>query len=334
MDKRKVWAWAPASVSNLGPGFDALGAALSGMGDTVGVAARTEPGITVSWHLESVWTGPDATESNTAAVAASHVARQYGYEGGLDITIRKGLMAGTGLGSSAASSVAAAVAADSVLGGQLGMNGMASAVIHGESVVSGAGHGDNVLPSLLGGFVLLRSRHPVDHIRLEAWSELGVIILMPDMSIMTKEARAVLPASVTVSETVDHAARLALLVDSLHRRDIEALGYWMMSDTLIEEAREDLLPHLAPVREAALKAGAAGCTVSGSGPAIMAIHDTRIGSGATHIAKAMEEACNAMNLTGRTTHHQISNAGACIKKGDQAIAWRDAGVSEWVSTGS
>lgn len=326
-------AWAPASISNLGPGFDALGAALSGLGDTVEVELSDGDGVEVVWHPRSKWTGSPGAQGNTAAVAAIAVARKAGYGGGLRITIRKGLGAGTGLGSSAASSVAAAVATEQVLGLRLASPEMMDAVIAGESAASGAGHGDNVLPSLLGGFVLMRSKQPEDMVRIPSWDTLRLVILLPEMSILTRDARAVLPTEVPLSAAVDHAARLALLVDALHRQDVRALGRWMMSDTIVEPARAVFLPHLPVLREAALNAGAAGCTVSGSGPAIMAICDgqnaTEADARAEAIRQAMQEASRQHGWAAEAGIHQVCNQGARVQLEGGARSWRTGEECLW-----
>lgn len=322
-------AWAPASTSNLGPGFDALGAALTGLGDEV-LARRVEgSAIRITWHAESLWTGPTDPDRNTAAVAARSVMNALGQEAGLELVIRKGLSAGTGLGSSAASAVAAAVATDALFGGELSREAMVEAVVSGESAASGTGHGDNVLPALLGGFVLMRSAHPMDHVRVGSWPNLGLVVLKPEMTIMTKEARSVLPVAVSLPDAVDHAARLALLVDALHRHDGEALGRWMMSDTIVEPSRISLLPHVAPIRKAALEAGATGCTVSGSGPAMIAVyHDAETaepgkGSTGSRVARAMLDACQAHGWKADVSLHRISDTGACVIEGTQATSWLD-----------
>jgi homoserine kinase len=329
----RATAWAPASVSNMGPGYDALGAALSGLGDTIDVERLPHPGLEVVWHPHSRWTGTPGAASNTAAISAASVAREVGYEGGLRIIIRKGLGAGTGLGSSAASSVAAAVATEQLLGVPLSARSMLDAVIAGESAASGAGHGDNVLPSLLGGFVLLRSRAPAQHARISSWPTLRVVILLPEMSILTRDARAVLPGQLPLAAAVDHAARLALLVDALHRQDTEALGAWMMSDTVVEPARSAFLPHLPVLREAALAAGAHGCTVSGSGPAIMAVCD---GEDAAQADVQAEKICHAL-LEASTLHgwhaaakvHRICNEGARLMTPSGSVSWRGRTPCPW-----
>jgi homoserine kinase len=319
---RSATAWAPASLSNLGPGFDALGAAIDGLGDTV--RAEETPGetITVSFDPEGAWVGPVDPKSNTAAVAAGHVAASLGYGGGLHLTIRKGLAAGTGLGSSAASSVAAAVATEQLLGGALSQEDMMAAVVAGEAATSGQAHADNVLPSLLGGFVLMRSIHPADHVRMEGWDDLGLIIVLPKAEVMTREARKALPDMVPLSRAVDHAARLAMLAGALQRRDVRSLGRWMMSDDLVIPARHHLWPYLDEVTDAALESGAAGCTISGSGPAIVACYDRTKAGLRESLQAALSAALRSAGLEGGVSIHRIHNHGALILDDEGVVSWR------------
>jgi homoserine kinase len=325
--KKVARAWAPASLSNLGPGFDALGAAITGLGDTVSVERTARPGITVDFDPLGVWMGPTDARRNTAAVAASHVATVTGFDcssdGGLHLTIRKGLAAGTGLGSSAASAVAAAVATESLLGCKLSEKDMIAAVLAGESATSGQGHADNVLPSLMGGLVLMRSAHPTDFLRVEGWEELALYIALPDAEVLTRDARKALPATVPLPRAVDHAARLALMVAALERKDVAGLGTWMMSDDIVIPARRHLWPWLDEMTSAALGSGAAGCTVSGSGPAVVACCRQSGNDGPQmSIRKALEQQMERAGLKGSVSMHHIDNHGALLLEGDQAITWR------------
>jgi len=326
MENQVATAWAPASLSNLGPGFDALGAAIDGLGDQVSVERTSGRGMEVTFDTSGVWSGPTDAERNTAAVAAAHVADSLQYDGGLRITIKKGLAAGTGLGSSAASAVAGAVATEHLLGGKLSLDEMTAAVVAGESATSGHGHADNVLPSLLGGFVLMRSSHPVDHLRIEGWNDLSLMVGLPEAEVLTREARAALPGVIPLTQAVDHAARLALMMAALHTRDVNALGRWMMSDDVVIPARQHLWPYLESVVQAALEAGASGCTISGSGPAIVACFRNRGHAQQESIRSAMQARLNDAGLSALVSVHHIANHGALILDGDRAISWR-SGVS-------
>jgi len=305
-------AWAPASISNLGPGFDAFGAALSGVGDTVTVCESDAGVDSVRFTDDSAWKGPIDPLRNTASVAARSVADRLGYDGFLDVEISKGLPAGTGMGSSAASSVAAAVATEALLGKRLPLDKMIAAVIDGEAATSGHGHADNVLPALLGGLIMMRSVSPMDHIRFEGWDGLNWIVVLPDLEVLTREARAALPEKITLAHAVDHAARLGLLLNALHSQDAVSVGKWMMSDDVVVPARKHLWPHLDGVVAAAMKMGAVGCAITGSGPAVLACCDRMDFEQQVEVADAMREACAEVGLSARASFHVIDNAGARI----------------------
>ncbi|MEM0963107.1 MAG: homoserine kinase, partial [Bacteroidota bacterium] len=142
-------AFGPASLSNLGPGFDTLGLCITGPGDRV-TATRTETaGVTVSGPAFL----PTDPARNTAGRAAAWVLSSSGAEGGLALTIEKGIPLGSGIGGSSASAVAGAWAANVALGSPFAKADLVEAVLDGESAASGCRHGDNVLPALLGGLV-------------------------------------------------------------------------------------------------------------------------------------------------------------------------------------
>jgi homoserine kinase len=315
-------AWAPASISNLGPGFDAFGAALTGMGDTVTVRPVSTTADTVRFTDASVWHGPTDPTINTASAAARAVARRLGYPGALDIEISKGLPAGTGLGSSASSSVASAVATEAVLGTKLSLEDMLASVIEGEAATSGHGHADNVLPALLGGLVMMRSIAPMDHLRFEGWDDLTWVIVLPDLEVLTREARAVLPKQIPLAKAVDHAARLGLLLGALYQEDTPSFAKWMMSDDIVIPARKHLWPHLDAVVAEAQEAGALGCAVSGSGPAVLACCDSRSPDRIEALAAGMRMACAAAGINATTSVHQIDNIGAKILTKEGPVVYR------------
>ena len=314
-------AWAPASVSNLGPGFDAFGAALTGLGDTVTVRRVDGSHDTVQFTEESVWHGPTDPSTNTASVAARAVARRLGFDGALEIQISKGLPAGTGLGSSAASSVAAAVATEAVLGKKLSLPDMLASVIEGEAATSGHGHADNVLPALLGGMIMMRSVSPIDHVRFEGWEDLTWVIVLPELEVLTREAREALPTEIPLNKAVDHAARLGLLLEALHQQDTPSLAKWMMSDDIVVPARKHLWPHLDAVVAAGHEAGALGCAITGSGPAVLACCEGRA-DGIDEIADAMRNACLSEGYAATSSTHRIDNVGATITTDEGQIAYR------------
>jgi len=299
---------APASLSNLGPGFDALGLAIEGLGDIVEVWASPEPGVRmVSSESGATWVAPDDRQ-NTAVVAAESVLRTLGRAEGLILRIRKGVTPGSGLGSSAASAVAGAWAANVACGEPLTKAELVDAVLEGESMASGSRHGDNVLPALFGGLVLVSSSDPHRYKTLSLGAPLHMALIFPDVRVLTREARAMLPAQVPLRDAVSNAAEFAFLLHALQAGDVEAAGRCIMQDRLVEPVRATLVPCYETVRQTALEAGAFGCALSGSGPAMFALCASH--TDAERVAKAMRSASEAMGIAARSHAVRADNQGA------------------------
>ncbi len=266
-------AWGPASLSNLGPGFDTLGLCLAGMGDTVDVWGTEEAGVQLVRG-----SGPDLPMDpacNTAACAAGVVLKQANARGGLIMRIRKGIPIGSGIGGSAASAAAGAWAANLALGAPFRKSDLVEAVLEGEAVASrGIRHGDNVLPALFGGIVLTSAIAPSDFRRITLARTMPLAILLPSIEVLTSEARAMLPETVPFRVAVSNASDLAFVVHALVSGDWHGVGRYMMRDRIVEPVRARLLPCYAAVRRAAVQSGAFGCALTGSGPAMFALAET------------------------------------------------------------
>jgi homoserine kinase len=284
----------PASLSNLGPGFDTLGLAVEELGDVVEAWPREEPGVAVQAHSDSIADVPMAPSANTAAVAAQAVLDKLRAPMGVVLRIRKGLPIGSGLGSSAASAVAGAWAAHRVLGAPLGKADLVDAVLAGEAVASGCRHGDNVLPALFGGMVLTHPERPTDYRRIPLPKPLPLALVLPHVQVLTQQARALLPDQVPLVDAVRNGADLAFLLDAVRAGDWEAMGRQIMTDRLVEPVRAQLVPCYAAVRRAALEADALGCALTGSGPALFAV--ARSADHAAAVAETMVQACRASGI--------------------------------------
>lgn len=267
-------AYAPATVANLGPGFDVLGLALASPGDRVTVEHSSSPGVTlkaITGHSDSLPLDP---ARNTACIAASYVLRQIAPEAGVTLTLEKGLPLASGLGSSAASAVAGAVAVNALFGSPLSRIDLLPACVEAESVVSGR-HADNVAPALLGGVVLVTGTTADAVHRLPAPPGLYLAVVTPDVAVPTAQARAVLPATVPLTAMVHQTAQVALLVHALYAGDIALLARAAGGDRVIEPARAHLMPYLTEAKQVAAESGALTTIISGAGPTLCAFCDTQ-----------------------------------------------------------
>ncbi len=297
---------APASLSNLGPGFDTLGVAITGLGDEVAIQAATGSRTTVS--VEGDIEIPVDPAQNTASVSAINVFRIAGYDGGVQIRIRKGIPFGSGLGGSAASAAAGASAANAFLGGPLKEADLVACALRGEAAASKSLHGDNVIPALLGGCILVDADNPTLYRRLGCGPEIYFAIVVPDIKITTASARRTLPATVELRTAVTNASALALLVNAFATSDVDLIQEMILRDRIVEPMRRKRIPCFADVTEAALDAGAKGCAVSGSGPTLFTVANSA--EKAEVLVKRMAEACRRSGMNCRTLVSRVDNRGA------------------------
>lgn len=290
--ERSVRVFAPATVANLGSGFDVLGLALMEPGDTV-VAHRTGvPGVRITAVHGDDGRLPLAAEKNTAGIAALLTLKRAGIDAGIELELHKGLPLGSGLGSSGASAAAAAYAVNLLLGSPLRRSELIGPCVEAEAMVAGR-HADNVAPALLGGLILIRSLDPPDFVRLPVPEGLTLAVVTPAHEVNTRDARAALPADVPLEQMVRSTANLAAFVSACFSGDLALLARAMVDD-VVTPARAGLIPGCATVIESALAAGALGSSISGSGPSMFAL--CRSEHSAAGVARAMQAAFTRAGL--------------------------------------
>lgn len=269
-----VEAYAPATVSNLGPGFDCLGLAVHGPGDTVRARRRGRPGVELLKISGDGGRLPLDPARNTACVAVTALLDRLGLADsvGVELELLKGLPLGSGLGSSGASACAALVASVAALELSVGTDTLIDAARKGEAIACGSPHPDNVAPALMGGIVLIAATDPLRVVSLPVPERLCLTIYTPGCEVNTADARAVLPRQVGLDAAVRQSARLGLLVHALHCGDLQLLGE-AIADDIVEPARAHLIPGFLDAKVAALEAGALACTISGAGPTCFALTD-------------------------------------------------------------
>ncbi len=294
-DGAQVSVFAPATVANLGPGFDVLGLALGGLGDVVTARIGGAVGVRIAGVEGDGGALPREAHLNTAGIAAIETLKRAGVEARIELTIAKGMPMGSGLGSSAASAAAAAMAVNLLVGSPLRKVDLVAACVEAEAAVSGR-HADNVAPAILGGLVLVRQLDPLDLIRLPVPEGLQVVVVTPDFELPTRLARAALPREVPLGAMVRSVANTAALVSACHSNDLSLLGRCVV-DEVATPVRAALIPGAAAVMEAAQAAGALGSSISGSGPSIFAL--CRSPRSAGEVAEAMRRAFEAAGLGSR-----------------------------------
>jgi homoserine kinase len=313
MANTRAEAFAPATVANLGVGFDILGMAVEGPGDVISVERRTERGAVIISIIGDNGELPTAPEKNVATIAANALLNAAEADFGVGIRLKKGLPLASGLGSSAASSVAAAVAVNALLGEPFKREELLPFTLEGEAAVSGY-HADNVAPCLLGGITLTNGTEIHAIRKLPVPSNLYLALVSPDVAVPTVEARAVLPKNVSLATMVHQTGVVAELVDALYRSDIERLAHAMEADKVVEPARAHLMPYLHEVRFAAKRAGALGMVISGAGPTLCAVCDDN--TVAKRVVEAMKAIYDDAGIASRIRYGQVWQDGAQVLKAE------------------
>jgi homoserine kinase len=243
--KRRRLVRAPASSANLGPGFDALAAALQ-------IHLELEVEETGEFGVETDLEVPlDRSNLVVRAFERLHPAD------GFTFRIHSPIPLAGGLGSSAAAAVAGLLAADHLF--ELDADVLAHA---------GAleGHPDNAAAALLGGFVVCAAGEAT---RFDVPAGLEAVVVVPDTpAVRTSEARAALPAEVPLADATFNVAHAALLVLGLVKGDWDVVARGL-HDRLHQPRRASLYPESLRLAESAAGLGALGATISGAGPAVL-----------------------------------------------------------------
>lgn len=278
---QQVTVRAPASTSNLGPGFDCLGVALS-LYNQVTVKSGTA--------------GGDNRMVRDAARKFFAVANCKPFDFSCDI--RGNVPIGRGLGSSVTVRLGVLHALNEIARTNLSRDELFKLCAELE------GHPDNAAPATFGGFTIARG---TDVQRFNVSPRLRFILLIPSFEIATIEARRLLPADILRTNAARNTANVAAIAAAFATRDYKRLRGCFV-DYLHQPFRKKLVPFLDRVITAAERAGALGAFLSGSGSAIcaLALDDSK------KIAAAMLRASRLFHTQTVITH--ADNRGVRILK--------------------
>lgn len=275
-DQKTCTAFAPATIANVACGFDIMGFAIHGLGDSITARLSNQRGIQISRITGDEGKLPLQAEKNTAGLSVLALLKALDPEGetGIELEIEKKMPLGSGLGSSAASSVAAVVAVNHLLGNPFSKNELLPFTVEGEMAASGSAHADNVAASLFGGFVLVKNHQPPDVISLPTPEKLHCTIIHPKIEIQTKNSRLILRKDIPLKKAVTQWGNVGALVAGLFTDDYELIRR-SLHDEIIEPVRSVLIPGYDKMKAAALETGALGCSISGSGPSLFALSTSK-----------------------------------------------------------
>jgi len=285
----------PASTSNLGGGFDCLGIAVDRwLAASVMVREGEKVRAVTMKRSGALANLRHAAEDDLvhAGYTLACEARGHPVPGNIDYAVSSTIPVARGLGASAAALVAGAFLARDSLGLELTSEDIAEICARDE------GHPDNAGPAVFGGAVLgINSGNGAGHrysfSPLKIHSEIALVFAVPELEIATSDARAVLPQSLPFTTAVAAIAKAAAIVEGLRTGDQRLLSY-ALDDVVHVPFRRQLLPGYDSVVNAAVKAGAFGATLSGSGSTIVAVASRKA---ASRVGAAMQAAWRAMGKT-------------------------------------
>ena len=271
---KKCTVFAPASVANVGSGFDVLGFALCDVGDLIQVEESSKPGLVIEAIIgaDNIPLDPAKNVCTVAAQALLNALdgkQKCGYK----FTITKRVAAGSGLGSSASSSAAAVMAVNELLGSPFSRHELIPFAMKGEALASGAEHADNVAPSILGGFTLVQSYEPLRVVNLHYPEELAVTVVHPNVEVKTADSKRILRQSIPLKTAITQWANVGGLVAGLAQENFELIGH-SLHDVVAEPTRSMLIPMYEQVKILSHEMGSLGCSISGSGPSVFVLSES------------------------------------------------------------
>ncbi len=307
-------ATAPSSTANLGPGFDVFGLGLDLFYDTVSIHKLATTNGKIRITLDNNTSIPSIVEENTASLAVMKIAQKKKIKNDLEIRITKGVPIGLGLGSSAASSAAAVTAFNELFQCRLTEYELLDFAAEGEVSSAGVKHYDNVVASLFGGFVVVRTFPSLEFIKIDTPKDLVMVVCVPNLITpikKTKHARSVIPNRIPIEDHTRNLSNACIIVSGFFHQDTKLLSKGM-NDLIVEPARKSLIPGYDKVKSNAISSGALAVTISGAGPSMIAFTNTK--KNASKIGQSMEEGFVSSNIQSKAYVCHPSGGARVISK--------------------
>jgi homoserine kinase len=271
LKKKEIRVFAPATVANVGCGFDIFGFALHEPGDEIILKVSESKGLQITKITGDEGRLPTQANKNTAGQSLLAMMNELKFESGLEMEVHKKMAIGSGLGSSAASAVASVFAFNAMLERPLSKTELLKYAIEGEKIASGESvHLDNIAACLYGGFILVRSRNPIDIVALPVPDNLFCTVIHPQIEIRTESSRKILRKQIPLEKAVTQWGNVAGTISALYQEDFELLKR-SFDDVIVVPDRSQLIPYYQDLQQVAMDSDAIGCSISGSGPSIFAL---------------------------------------------------------------
>lgn len=304
---KRVKVFSPATVANVGCGFDAMGFAFEGIGDIIEMELIDEPKII--YNNISGTPLPQDVEKNIMTPTLRAIFQAYDYKGGVKVDILQKILPGSGIGSSAAAVSSAAFAFNQLMGGRFSEDDLVDFALEGESMASGSRHADNVAPAVMGGFVLVRDYDPIDIIKIYRGCPIFCAVIHPHIEVKTIESRAALKRELPLTVAVRQWANLGAMIAAISSGDMALVGR-SLKDYVAEPYRKKFIPGYDDLKSKVLSSGAVGANISGSGPAVFALCQSE--EIAQRVASVMKEHFTEQGIEADSYFSPISDMGTRV----------------------
>lgn len=301
---KEVRVFAPATVSNVGPGFDLMGFAIEKPGDILRIRKNDLGKIRIINECNTPL--PEDPQKNVSGVAILSLLKKMDSRDGYDIIFEEKINPGSGIGSSAASSAAAVFGLNELLGNPLSKSDLLPHALDGEYIASQSLHADNIAPAMLGGIILIRSYDPFDLFELKAPEDLWCTIVHPDIEIKTAESRKLIPKKLNLRDSLAQSGNLAALIAGITTSNYSLIAR-SLEDRIAEPVRKSSIPGYDTLKNKLKETGALGMNISGSGPSLFALSDSR--ETALKAEKEMQYVFRSLDIGCMTYVSKISEKG-------------------------
>ncbi|MBQ0024401.1 MAG: homoserine kinase [Bacteroidales bacterium] len=308
---RKIRIFAPATIANMGCGFDVIGFALDEVGDIIEFSVEEGDSLTITNSSDVPL--PDDVEKNVMTPVIRKFLEMTGNKAQVCVDIIQNIYPGSGIGASAAASAAAAVGMNELFGKPLDEEQLVVCAMEGENLASGGYHADNAAPAVMGGIVLIRGYEPLDLVKIPIPDNFYCTVIHPHIVVPTKEARAILPKEIPMHDAIVQWGNVGGLVAGLFKGDIGLVGR-AMKDVVAEPWRKKFIPGFDSLRGKLLTgAGVLAMNISGSGPSVFALSDSRQKAAAA--SEIMKSHFAGLGIGAEAYTAKISGrgAGVCVQ---------------------
>ena len=300
----EIKLFSPATVANVSCGFDVLGFCLEAIGDEMIIRKTINKGVKIT-KIEG-YDLPFEVDKNVAGVSAMALYEAANPECGFEIEIYKNIKPGSGVGSSSASAAGSVYGMNALLGNPYSALELTAFAMKGEAIASQSEHADNIAPALFGGFTLVKSLKPLEILQIPTPEDLFAVVIHPQIEVKTADARKMLPENISLKNAITQWSNVGSLVHGLHTNDYELISR-SLTDVVVEPFRSQVIPGFESIKEAALKNGALGTGISGSGPSVFSLCKSH--STATKVEKAIRQAYTKQTIAFEVYVSKINRDG-------------------------